>query len=231
VKAGEVLFVLEDDFLPTRLRILEARLREVRLERRRLQSIGERVQVEILEDEIALIGQDLALTRSRAEALTVRSPGNGVFLVEHPENLPGRFVRKGELLGYVADPLRPTVRVAVSQADIGLVRAKSLSASVRLAARPGDPVAAEIERQVPAAVERLPSAALGPLGGGPFAVHSDDATGTRPMESIFELELRVPLARDWLGERAYVLFDHGREPLAWQWYRRLRQLFLKRFAA
>jgi putative peptide zinc metalloprotease protein len=30
-----------------------------------------------------------------------------------------------------------------------------------------------------------------------------------------------------IGSRVYVRFDHGSEPLAQQWYRSLRQVFLK----
>lgn len=32
-----------------------------------------------------------------------------------------------------------------------------------------------------------------------------------------------------LGTRAYVRIDHGSEALASQWYRRLRQVFLRQF--
>ena len=32
-----------------------------------------------------------------------------------------------------------------------------------------------------------------------------------------------------VGGRAYVRFDHGWEPLGFQWYRDARQLFLSRF--
>jgi putative peptide zinc metalloprotease protein len=31
------------------------------------------------------------------------------------------------------------------------------------------------------------------------------------------------------GGRAYVRFDHGRVPLAAQWYRQMREIFLSRF--
>ena len=34
---------------------------------------------------------------------------------------------------------------------------------------------------------------------------------------------------DNAGGRAHVRFDHGTEPLAQQWYRSLRQLFLRQF--
>jgi putative peptide zinc metalloprotease protein len=33
------------------------------------------------------------------------------------------------------------------------------------------------------------------------------------------------------GGRAYVRFDHGRAPLAAQWYSEVRRLFLSRFNA
>lgn len=33
-----------------------------------------------------------------------------------------------------------------------------------------------------------------------------------------------------IGTRVHVLFDHGAEPLAQQWYRRLRQLFLRQLS-
>jgi len=32
-----------------------------------------------------------------------------------------------------------------------------------------------------------------------------------------------------IGARTYVRFDHGGQPLAKQWYRSLRQLFLRQF--
>jgi putative peptide zinc metalloprotease protein len=45
------------------------------------------------------------------------------------------------------------------------------------------------------------------------------------------VELPVEAANTNFGSRVLVRFDHGQEPLAWQWYRRLRQLFLSRFEA
>jgi putative peptide zinc metalloprotease protein len=159
----------------------------------------------------------------------IRSPAAGIFLLEQPGDMPGRFVHQGDRLGYVAELEHPTVRVALAQADIGVVRTWTEAVSVRLAERMDTPITASIHRFVPAAVERLPSPVLGPLGGGPFAVDPEDANGVRTVESVFEIELVLPVMVSRLGERVYVRFDHGSEPLAWQWYRRFRQLFLKRF--
>jgi putative peptide zinc metalloprotease protein len=229
VAMGDPLIESEDPFLQTELRILEARLRELMTEQGALQVTGKQVKAEILEEEINILKADIASTWEQVDALLIRSPADGIFLVEQARDLPGRFVRQGMRLGYVADLENPTVRVAIAQADIGLVRTATESTSVRLAERLDRSIPAVIERHAPAAVSQLPSPALGPLGGGPFAVDRSDPDGVRAAEQVFEVELTLPVEVGHLGERVYVRFDHGSEPLAWQWYRRFRQLFLKRF--
>jgi putative peptide zinc metalloprotease protein len=229
VAKGEPLIETEDPFLQTELRILEARLRELMTEQSALQVVGKQVKAGILEEQVKILKADIASTREQVNALLMRSPADGVFLVDKPRDMPGQFVRQGDRLGYVADLENPTVRVAVAQADIGLVRTQTESASIRLAERLDQSIPATIERHAPAAVSQLPSPVLGPLGGGPFAVDRNDPDGVQAAEDVFEVELILSVAVAHLGERVYVRFDHGSEPLAWQWYRRFRQLFLKRF--
>ena len=77
---------------------------------------------------------------------------------------------------------------------------------------------------------RLPSAALSDHGGGPFAADPDDKGGLRIVEPVVLVDLHLPgreLQR--IGGRVWVRFDHGVAPLAAQWYRRARQLFLQHF--
>ena len=90
---------------------------------------------------------------------------------------------------------------------------------------------AVIKREVPGALERLPSTVLGRTGGGQIATDPTDTQGTKAFEKMFQfdVELSRPLDRVFVGGRVYVRFDHGPEPLAFQWYRQLRQLFLRRF--
>ena len=45
----------------------------------------------------------------------------------------------------------------------------------------------------------------------------------------FDLELSGAPRLGVFGERAYVRFEHRREPLALRWYRDVRRLFLSRF--
>jgi len=58
-----------------------------------------------------------------------------------------------------------------------------------------------------------------------------DPQGRTAVRKVFQVDLELPVPDGLvnLGGRVYVRFDHGREPLAAQWYRQLRQLFLARF--
>jgi putative peptide zinc metalloprotease protein len=119
----------------------------------------------------------------------------------------------------------------VSQAYIDLVRGQREGVEVRLSERLYEAVPATFQREVPGASETLPSPALGSDGGGTVAVDPRDQRGTTAVQKVFQVDLEIPSDSRLLnvGGRVYVRFDHGRQPLAQQWYRELRQLFLARF--
>ena len=230
VEPGDPLVVTTDPELTSRVAILDADLREARARYTSLRAT-EQVQAGNVMDEIRTIEADLADARQRLDSLTIRSPARGVFLVDRPQDLAGRYLRQGELVGFVADLSRGTVRVAVTQADVGLIRARTEGVELRFAEDIGTPVAARVSREVPAASNRLPSAALGAAGGGLIAVDPRDPDGLETLENVFHVELEIdrPVAR--IGARTFVRFAHGIEPLGWQWFRRLRQLLLRQFDA
>jgi putative peptide zinc metalloprotease protein len=182
-------------------------------------------------EEIELVRGDQHQTEEKLEKLLIRSPALGNFVLIDARNLSGRFVKKGELLGYIVSEHRPTIRAVVSQADIGLVRERVTGVEVRLTEKPTESLKAVIERVVPAADLNLPSAALGTAGGGVVPVDPTDPDRLRALESHFQLDLSLPekVKDPHIGGRVYVRFEHGSMPLAMQWYRSLRQLFLRKF--
>jgi putative peptide zinc metalloprotease protein len=84
---------------------------------------------------------------------------------------------------------------------------------------------------VPAAKEQLPSTALSSEGGGRIAADPRDPKGGKSLASTFQFDLEwrddVPPVN--YGGRVYVRFVLEPEPLAHQWYLRIRQAFLARF--
>jgi putative peptide zinc metalloprotease protein len=230
VRPGDPLIACEDPLLRSRAKVLEARLEELEA-LYASQWREERVAAKVTREEIRTVEGDLADVRERLDELRFRSPAAGRFVVPKAEDLPGRFLRKGETVAYVLHPDALTIRAAVPQSDIGLVRARTQEVEVRLANQLENVYRVSVAREVPGGSDRLPSAVLSKAGGGVFDIDPRDEQGNKTFERIFEYDLRLPEAaqRSPVGTRAYVRFDHGTEPLARQWYRSLRQVFLGRF--
>jgi putative peptide zinc metalloprotease protein len=165
------------------------------------------------------------------QRMDVRAAVPGRLLLDQPADLPGRFVRQGDPLAYVVGEVTPIVRVVVPQGEVDWVRSDTRSVSVRLPQRFGQPLQARLVRAVPGASQQLPSATLGPQGGGPFTVDPRDQQGRTALDAVFEFELELPgqQAERYLGSRAYVAFQHAPEPLGWRWLRALRRQFLSQF--
>jgi putative peptide zinc metalloprotease protein len=229
VVLGQALIETVDPMLRTRVNVLEARLREVKA-RYHLQRQQDPVRAEILAEEIETIAADLAHASERADAGLIRSSAYGRFVLPRAESMPGRFVKRGEVLGYVASFKTPIVRTLVSQADIALVRDRTHGVGVRLADRLGEVVPATIVREVPSATVELPTAALGASGGGAVPVDTRDSAGLTAAAAVFQLDLMLPpnTPVSGVGSRVYVRFDHGTEPLAERIYRTLRRVFMGR---
>jgi putative peptide zinc metalloprotease protein len=191
----------------------------------------DRNQADITRQEIALKKSSLNRALERMDALTLRSSVAGVFLSPAAEDLPGRYAKRGDVLGYVIFQQSRIARVVVTQDDIDLVRNQLDKVDVLLANRPSTSYQGKIVREVPAASDRLPSKALTEAGGGRFAADPRDSNQLKTLARTFQFDLELPpdAAHANFGSRVLVRFDHGREALALQWYRRLRQLFLARF--
>ena len=230
VRIGEPLIECEDPLLSATVKVLESRLRE-RQARYNASRVSDRVQAELMREEMAAVEAELSQARERAAELIIRAPTDGKFVVPRVQDLPGRFVEQGELIAYVLDRSVRTVRVVVSQADVDLVRRQTQAVELRLAERLAEVMPVVMRREVPAATYRLPSKALGSMGGGRIPVDPRDEEGVRTLQTVFQFDVTLPADRpvSQVGGRAYVRFDHGAEPLARQWYRALRQLFLSHF--
>jgi putative peptide zinc metalloprotease protein len=232
VRAGETLFVLRDAALAARAAELEARVRELRA-RHDLHAATQRVKAQMFDDALRYAEHDLADARRRVAELRLTARRDGSFVVAAPEDLPGRFVEQGELVGYVVDPDVVTVRGVVPQSAIDLVRFDTEAVHVRLAERLADSIPGVVRRVVPGASGDLPTAALGSDGGGSLPVDPSDGRGVTSLERVFQVDVELARSPRWVnvGGRAYLRFDHGRAPLARQWARQLRQLFLSRLDA
>ncbi len=168
----------------------------------------------------------LANAEERTAHLTLRAPRDGQFVLPDADRLVGRFVRHGDVVGYVMTGGDFVVRAIVPQAEIDLVRGRTRAAAMRFnedihAAIPG-----VIIRETPSALERPPAATLTADGGGPMLLDPASPRRERPLDRWYEVVIRatgdVPPQR--LGARVFVRFDLGSEALGWRLLRTARQL-------
>ncbi len=231
VGRGDVLLQSSDPVLENKVLVLAAELTELRA-RYDAERVSDLVRSEVLREELRNAEAQLERAREKVDQLVLRSPSDGRFIVPQSDDLTGRFVRQGELLGYVIRPADVTLRCVVPQEQVDLVRRDTRAIRVRLAESVDTEVAAVIAREAPAATTDLPSPALGRAAGGDIATDPSDGGGRRSFQSLFQFELSLAEAARLgnIGGRAYVRFDHSPEPLGLQIYRGVRRLLLRQFS-
>lgn len=228
VQPGTPLVELADPVLRTDYEAMGSRVQGLEAQRYDLLLRDPSKAINAIE-ELGRAQAELKRLEERIGYLTVRSKETGQLVLPHSEDMPGSFVKKGAMLGYVLSSAPTSVRAVVPNESAPLLRASNHGVEVLLPGR-RSPTPARLEREVPAATHVLPSAALGERGGGRQSTDPADKEGTRTLEPVFLFDLRLQGERlQRLGQRVWVRFDLGLEPLAAQWYRRLRQLFLKNF--
>ncbi|MEF7616675.1 PqqD family peptide modification chaperone [Aquincola sp. MAHUQ-54] len=181
----------------------------------------------------ALHREHAALQRLQDDAalLTLRARAGGELMAGTWHDLPQRYVKKGEVLGYVVGEYVPVVRVVVQQDGVDPVRLATRAVEVKLPQAVGQTLQGRLLREVPKAGTELPSAALGQRGGGEIALDPSDEKGLKALKSVFEFEVELPPGTPvrFLGSRAWVRFAHPAEPIGQRWLRGLRRLFLSHF--
>ncbi len=228
VRRGQALLQLSDPLLVARREVAAAKVQELRARYFALRAT-DLVQANLMQEERYAAEAELQRAQERVDSLRIASNASGEFVVPGADDLPGQFVKQGQSLAYVIAERNATARVVVAQADIDRVRQRLDKVEVRLASNINIVLEANVLRDMPQASYRLPSKVLSSAGGGAIATDPQDKEGLTSLEKLFQYELQLPLPMSaaHIGTRVHVLFDHGAEPLAQQWYRRLRQLFLR----
>jgi putative peptide zinc metalloprotease protein len=230
VEAHRQLVALEDPILSARVSLIDAQREEMQL---RLEAVRQldRVQAEVLQEQVQRLSSTLAAYRTRADELNIAAEQGGRFVLPHAEDLPGRFFKRGDLVGYVIGDNDLVVRVVVPQADVDLVRQRTRAVKAYFAENLEQPVPARVLREVPAAQNEVPSLALTAQAGGPIVLDPGKTQKPTSLFStfLFDVDLLEPVPPRMAGARVYVRFDHGYEPLAFRILRAFRQFFLGQF--
>lgn len=230
VEKGQPLIKLENSEVTINQKQLQFRLEEyTALYEKTFQE--DKAEAALIEEEIHRLEAEIARANERSESLLVKSPADGEFIIEKQNDLVGRFIGRGTLLGYVIDHDQMQIRVVIDQSGVELVRNRLKGVEVRLAEGINEIIPAKLIRSVPAATRNLPSMALSLEGGGKYALDPRSESKTEVITQLFQFDLK-PLNKQIsrIDQRVYVRFQLIPEPLAHRFYRSLRRVFLSHFS-
>jgi putative peptide zinc metalloprotease protein len=241
IGAGARLITLDDPTLRVQLEQLHARE----------QGLNATLYQHLLSDPAKSLQtrQALDLVRSEIEQLNARllelaidAPLAGKASLPFVQDMPGRYVKQGDMLGAVVPAQASVVRAVLDQAQRArLLESSGAQMQVRLAqggsaSGLGPRWSATVKNQIPAALPELPSLALATTHGGRIDLDPLDKQGRRPAHPSFAIDValqeiaqREKLAQH-IGARAWVRFDLGWTPLGVQWVRELRSTISSRFS-
>jgi putative peptide zinc metalloprotease protein len=224
------LIQCNDPALSAQLRRSEAKVTELEAEYS-AEFVSDRAKAQVVRDKLESEQANLALARERAADLVARAKTDGIFLVPQMVDMPGRYYRRGELLGYVVGKANALARVVVPQEAVDKVRLATDYVRVRPVDQPQLILKGKVLREVPLGDEYLPSAALATEGGGDIAIDPRDTKGPKSLQRMFQFDIELAGIGqvDHFGQRVFVRFEHQKEPLSVQWYRSIRLLFLTNF--
>jgi putative peptide zinc metalloprotease protein len=232
VQAGQAVATVCDPELRTRQTVLLTQIDS--LENELNGSLGgqpgdslrmKNAQDALVRDRAALAQVERELARQ-----VLRAGSSGQFVMARQEDLAQRQVQRGELLAYVLTDEPSTVRALVPQHMVDAVRHRLESISVVLDEQPGTVLPARLLNSTPAAIDKLPSAALGERAGGRVPTQGEDKDGLRPAEPQFLIDLALPDRIPRSGGLARVRIALTPQPLLSTLAQRTRQLLLRHFS-
>ena len=230
LEPGSLVMVSHDPDLAAKLEAQLAKVAEVRARFDAAWGSNPALAAQ-LEEQIAREEAAAERLRDQFSRLNLRAEAAGTLLLDRPDDLPGRYLRRGEIVGYVVGEHAPLVRVVVTQDDVDQVRFAKQEVEVKLIGDLATTWPARILREVPAAGKELPSPALGQRGGGDIVLDPGDKAGTTTLQSLFEFELALPagVPGEFLGSRVLARFEHSPTPIGVRGWRQVRRLFLSQF--
>lgn len=184
---------------------------------------------------------ELQRVEEQIAALQVHAHRAGRLVLPRTDDLPGRYLHRGELLGHVLSEATPTVRVAVQDQDVATLRADTRAVSVALREPDATMRPATLMRDSIGATRQLPSPALSVDMGGQIQTDPQDEHHVKTLRPVVMMDVKVSASpmddarlaaarigasanastdtNGRLGERVWVRFDQGWAPLPWQAWR------------
>jgi putative peptide zinc metalloprotease protein len=235
VQAGQVLASFSNPDLAADIRLTESG--QIETEAQIRQALHQASQdLSALQDKADALELRRLNLQEQQQQLQVRASQDGEWVAPDLHEQLGTWIQRGQTLGEVVDAssFRFVAVMPQEQADV-MFQNNFRQAELRLNGQADATLALPQVSIIPFQSDKLPSTALGWLGGGDIAVNTQEPSGTKAVESFFLLQSDIPAEqRHGLtvlhGLSGTLRLQTPAQPLASQAYRALKQLVQKRYA-
>jgi putative peptide zinc metalloprotease protein len=228
VHKDELLVSCENRQLRTEQLVLQQQYAEASTQRQGVWD--DPVQLKIYDDELSRLSSELKESQKRLQFLSLSSQAEGIWTVRDAADLPGRFVRRGDLIGYVITDNDITVRGMIPESDIELVREHVTALHARKASDLSIALTPASWYVFPAATKEPVSEILTEAAGGDIVMDPAASGSPQALRRYFIVALefdRLPATH--VDERIYLQFEHPPEAIIYRVYRLVRRTFLEYF--
>jgi putative peptide zinc metalloprotease protein len=241
VKAGQTLLIAENPQLLARKAELETELLKLDIDRR-MAMVKDLVDMSIARAKAVAIQDELDDINDRIADLVLKAPQDGTLIAADFKQFLGQYVRRGDVVGRVADLKQLRVTALVSQSQSAAALSKKIQAiELRTVGNIEKVHQSELIMAFDSGRSYLPHPALSKNAGGQIAMDPQDPKGQKTLRPQFEMWLKLPAemqenlepgklaaAPALLGERVYVRLTLGKRPLFFQWLTFARQMIRDR---
>lgn len=230
IQQNQILFQLSNPDLLEKYELQKLQVEDLdyKLRQASLDDLAQRRKLEYQKQGAV---QQLQQYQYKIKQLQVTSTVSGKWFAKDAIEIKQRYYKRGDIIGYVINQPAQIVRSAVLQQDYDLIQNRLKNIEIRFKHHFDVIYTGKIIRSTPQTQKKLLSSALGSQAGGNITVDPNDQEGKTALQNYFDLDIQLsqPLDSSVFGDIAYVRYHLGYSPLAWQWTRKLRQLFLEQF--
>jgi len=227
VQKDDLLVSCENRQLLTAQQSLQRQLAEASAQRQGVWD--DPVQLKIYDDELERLSSELSESQERVKSLNLYAEAEGTWSIKNAVDLPGRFVKRGDLIGHVMTDNNIKVRGMIPEPDIEHVRGHVESVYALKASDLYSELKPASWHVFPAASKQAVSPVLTEAGGGYIKTDPTDSN-QQTLQQFFLVTFEFDhLPETHVEERIFLQFEHPPEALIFRTYRLVRRTFLTYF--
>ena len=235
IRKGQLIATLSNPDLVAELSLTKSSTEEAKVQL--LQALHKsNIDINGLEKQLDGLARRVQDVSKQLDSLNVVAEQDGEWIAPDLHEMRNSWLERGYRLGEVVDRRRFRFLALIQQEQADYLFSRDFrETDLRLSGQADANVTLGAVKVIPYQNQRLPSVALGLMGGGDIPTSSGDTTGERARDSFYSLHAEIP--SDQLTQ---VTVLHGLsgilrikltpQPLLVQAYRGLKQLVQKRYS-